>query len=142
MGKIYYVDLTPKQSKALRKITRVGSNKAKVIRNAHILLKASEGKTDVEIADLLYIEEETVRRARKRYWKEGLEAALKGKIWPPPEPTLSDEQEAYLIALTCSDAPEGYARWTLDLLQERLVADGIVESISRSTVRIVLKKTS
>lgn len=142
MEKIYHVDLTPKQSKSLQKMTRVGSNKAKVIRNAHILLKANEGKTDCEIAQLLYIGEETVKRTRRRYWEEGLEAALKGKTWPPPEPTLTDEQEAYLIALTCSDAPEGYAAWTLDLLQERLIADGIVESISRSTVRVVLKKTS
>lgn len=142
MEKIYHVDLTPRQSKSLQKMTRVGSNKAKVIRNAHILLKASEGKTDNEIAQILYIGEETVKRTRQRYWEKGLEAALKGKQWPSPEPTLSDEQEAYLIALTCSDAPEGYAAWTLDLLQERLVADGIIESISRSTVRMILKKTN
>jgi transposase len=142
MEKIYHVDLTPKQSKTLRKITRVGSNKAKVIRNAHILLKASEGKTDAEIAEMLYVEDETVKRTRKRYWQEGLEAALKGKKWPPPEPVLTDEQEAYLIALTCSDAPEGYTTWTLDLLQERLIADKIIESISRSTVSRVLKKTN
>ena len=66
MEKIYHVDLTPKQSKTLRKITRVGSNKAKVIRNAHILLKASEGKTDAEIAEMLYVEDETVLLSPKR----------------------------------------------------------------------------
>ena len=68
MEKIYHVDLTPKQRKHLRKIVRVGTNKAKVISRAHILLKSNEGKTDKEIADLLYIDEETVRRTRQRFW--------------------------------------------------------------------------
>ena len=67
MEKIYHVDLTPKQRKYLRKIVRVGTNKAKVISRAHILLKSNEGKTDKEIADLLYIDEETVRRTRQRF---------------------------------------------------------------------------
>jgi DNA-binding CsgD family transcriptional regulator len=56
MEKIYHVDLTPKQRKYLQKIVRVGTNKAKVISRAHILLKSNEGKTDKEIADLLYID--------------------------------------------------------------------------------------
>ena len=142
MEKIYHVDLTPKQREYLRKIVRVGSNKAKVISRAHILLKSNEGKTDKEIADLLYIDEETVRRTRQRFWNEGMEIALNGNPYPPPEPKLTDEQEAYLIALACSDPPEGYARWTIDLLTERVIADGIVMSISRDKVRLTLKKTN
>ena len=142
MEKIYHVDLTPRQIKHLQKIVRVGANKAKVISRAHILLKSAEGKTDNEIADLLYIGEETVRRTRQRFWDEGMELALYGKPYPPPEPMLTDEQEAYLIALACSDPPEGFARWTIEMLSHRLVADGIVESISRDKVRLTLKKTS
>ncbi len=68
--------------------------------------------------------------------------ALNGNPYPPPEPKLTDEQEAYLIALACSDPPEGYARWTIDLLTERVIADGIVMSISRDKVRLTLKKTN
>lgn len=141
MEKIYHVDLIPKQRKCLQKMVRVGTNKAKVISRAHILLKSDEGKTDKEIADLLYIGEETVRRTRQRFWNEGMEMALNGKPYPPPEPMLTDEQEAYLVALACSDPPEGFARWTIDMLTEKLLADGIVLSISRDKVRLTLKKT-
>lgn len=142
MEKIYHVDLTPKQRKHLQKTVCVGSNKAKVITRAHILLKSNEGKTDKEIAALLYIDEETVRRTRQRFWNEGMEAALNGNPYPPPEPKLSDEQEAYLVALACSEPPAGQAQWTIELLVERMVADNIVTSISREKVRLTLKKTS
>lgn len=142
MEKIYHVDLTPKERKHLQKIVRVGANKAKVISRAHILLKSNEGKTDKEIADLLYVGEETVRRTRQRFWDEGMEKALHGQPYPLPEPKLTDEQEAYLIALACSEPPEGYAQWTIELLAERMVADGKVTSISRDKVRLTLKKTN
>ena len=142
MEKVYHVDLTLKQIKHLQKIVRVGTNKAKVISRAHILLKSNEGKSDKEIANLLYIDEETVRRTRQRFWNEGIEMALNGNPYPPSEPKLTNEQEAYLVALACSDPPEGFARWTIDMLTERIVADGIVLSISRDKVRLTLKKTN
>jgi transposase len=142
MEKIYHVDLTPKQRKHLEKIVCVGSNKAKVITRAHILLKSDEGKTDKEIAALLYIGEETVRRTRQRFWCDGMEMALNGNPYPPSEPKLTDEQEAYLVALACSDPPEGYAQWTIELLTEKMIAEGIVMSISREKVRLTLKKTT
>jgi transposase len=142
MEKIYHVDLTPKQRKHLKKIVCVGSNKAKVITRAHILLKSDEGKTDKEIAALLYIGEETVRRTRQRFWHDGMEMALNGNPYPPSEPKLTDEQEAYLVALACSDPPEGYAQWTIELLTEKMIAEGIVMSISREKVRLTLKKTT
>lgn len=140
--KIYHVDLTPKERKYLQNVVRVGANKAKVISRAHILLKSNEGKTDQEIASLLYVGEETVRRTRQRFWNEGLDMALKGKSYPPSEPKLTDEQEAYLVALACSDPPEGNAQWTIELLTEKMVAEGIVLSISREKVRLTLKKTN
>ena len=142
MRKVHVVDLTPKQRKHLRRIVRVGTNKAQVITRAHILLKSHEGMTDKEIADFLYTSEETVRRTRVRFCEEGLEWTLNGKPQPPREPTLTDEQEAYLIALACSDPPEGRSRWTIELLTNRLVADGIVEAISWEKVRLTLKKTN
>jgi transposase len=141
MEKIYHVDLTPKQRKHLRAIVCVGSSKAKTITRAHILLKSDEGKSDKEIAALLYVGEETVRRTRQRFWNGGVEAALAGNPYPTPAPKLTDEQEAYLVALACSDPPEGYAQWTIELLAEKMVTDGIVMSISREKVRLTLKKT-
>jgi len=142
MEKVYHVDLTPKQRRHLEKIVCVGSNKAKVITRAHILLKSDEGKTDKEIAALLYIGEETVRRTRQRFWHDGMEMALNGNPYPPSEPKFTDEQEAYLVALACSDPPEGYAQWTIELLTEKMIAEGIVMSISREKVRLTLKKTT
>jgi transposase len=142
MEKIHVIDLTPKQRKHLRRIVRVGTNKAQVITRAHILLKSHEGMTDKEIAAFLYTSEETVRRTRVRFCEEGLELALKGKTQPPREPALTDEQEAYLVALACSDPPAGRASWTIELLANRLVEDGIVESIGWEKVRLTLKKTN
>ena len=142
MRKVHVVDLTPKQRKHLRRIVRVGTNRAQVITRAHILLKSHEGMTDKEIADILYTGEESVRRTRVRFCEEGLELALNGKPQPAREPTLSDEQEAYLVALACSDPPEGRSSWTIELLKDRLVGDGIVDSISWEKVRLTLKKTN
>ena len=142
MQKIYSVQLTPPQRKALRKIVRIGRHKAKVISRAHTLLKSDEGKTDQEIAALLYIDEETVRRTRQRFCNDGMDKALNGKPYPVREPTLTDEQEAYLIALACSNPPEGRSRWTIELLTERMVADEMIPSISREKVRLTLKKTN
>lgn len=105
------------------------------------MLKSDEGKTDREISELLYISEETVRRVRVRFCEEGLSEALEDKAHPKPEPKLDDEQEAYLIALTCSQPPAGQKRWTAELLIEQLVDEGIVDSVSPTTVRKLLKKT-
>ena len=142
MEKLYRIQLTPEQRKALYKIVRIGRNKAKVITHAHILLKSDEGKTDQEIAELLYIGEETVRRTRQRFCNEGLDMALNGKPYPPPEPTLTDEQEAYLIALACSDPPEGRSQWTIELLTQRMRAENVAPAISWEKVRLTLKKTN
>jgi len=119
-----------------------GKNKATVIRRAHILLKSDEGKTDQEIADTLYISDDTIGRTRQRFCEDGLEAALEDRPHPGSDRKLDDGQEAYLVALACSDPPDGRKRWTLELLTNRLVEDGIVEDISTETVRLVLKKTN
>jgi transposase len=134
------VALRPQEKKKLRAIVSIGQNKATVIRRAHILLKADEGKTDVEISQLLYVSEQTIRRTRLRYKNEGLQAALEDKPHPTPTPKLSEKQEAQLVATTCSTPPLGRARWTLELLRERLIQDGIVVDIAPETVRLLLKK--
>ena len=142
MRKEHVVKLTPKQRKHLIQVVNVGRNKAAVIRRAHILLKSDEGKTDKEIAGMLYISEETVRRTRRRICAFGLEMALEGKEYPAREKMLSGEAEAYLVALACSDPPAGQASWTMEMLAKRLVEDSVVEAVSRETVRLTLKKTN
>ena len=141
MEKKHVIKLTPKERRRCVAIVSKGRNTAAVIRRAHILLKSDEGKTDREISELLYISEETVRRVRVRFCDEGLDEALEDKPHPKPDPKLNNEQEAYLIALTCSQPPSGQKRWTAELLTEHLVDEGIVDSVSPTTVRKVLKKT-
>ena len=141
MEKKHVVKLTPKERRRCIAIVSKGRNKAAVIRRAHILLKSAEGKADGEISELLYISEETVRRVRVRFCNEGLDEALEDKPHPKPEPKLDNEQAAYLIALTCSQPPAGQKRWTAELLIEHLVNEGIVDRVSPTTVRTLLKKT-
>jgi len=140
--KKYIVKLTPKERKKLLSVVSKGQNKATVIRRAHILLKSDEGKTDREIADLLYSSEDTVSRTRQQFCEDGLDAALADRAHPGSTRKLDDGQAAYLVALACSDPPDGRRRWTLELLSKRLVDDGITPDISTETVRLALKKTS
>lgn len=140
MTKKHIVTLDEEERRRLLAVVSVGRNQAQVIRRAHILLKSDEGRTDREIAEQLYTSEDTVERTRQRYCEDGLEAALHDRPRPGAQRALSDAQEAYLTALACTDPPEGSARWTLEMLTERLMADGVVEKVSVSTVRLALKK--
>jgi len=142
MPKKHIVSLTPKERQKLIAVVSTGRNKAIVIRRAHILLKSDEGKTDAEIAELLYVDSDPVRRVRQSYCEAGLEVSLSGQPYPPREPKLDEQQTAYLVALACSKPPAGRARWTLELLAQQLLKDGIVTGIAPETVRLVLKKTN
>lgn len=115
--KKHEISLLPNEKKKLKAIVSSGQNKAVVIRRAHILLKSDEGRNR---AAMLYFSEQTVRRTRLRYVAEGLQVALEDKPHPKPGPKLNAEQEAHLVAVTCSAPPSGHARWTLELLQEPL----------------------
>ena len=141
MDKEYVVKLTTKERQRLKAVVNKGQNKAAVIRRAHILLKSDEGKSDRVISELLYIHEDSVRNTRKRFVEDGAEAALEDKAKPKPEPKLNEQQQAHMVAVACSQPPEGQARWTLELLVAQLIKDSIVEGISPETVRLALKKT-
>lgn len=140
--KKYIVKLTPKERKTLLALVGKGKNKASVIQRAHILLKSAEGKTDETIAELLYISDDTVARTRQKFCESGLDVVLNDQPRLGSERKLDAGQEAYLVALACSDPPEGRQRWTLELLTKQLIDDAIVEAISPETVRLVLKKTN
>jgi transposase len=123
-------------------IVSKGRNKAVVIQRAHILLKVDEGKTDAEISQLLYVSEQTIRRVRLRFETEGMQAALEDKPHPSRGSELDEKQEARVIAVACSEPPVGHVRWTLELLVQEILKDGIVTRISPETVRLLLKKTN
>jgi transposase len=136
------VHLTEMERKKLIAIVSKGRNKAVVIQRAHILLKVDEGKTDGEISGLLYASEQTIRRVRLRFAEAGLQVALEDKPHAPTGTAIEEEQEARLIALACSEPPAGRARWTLELLVQEMLKDGIVTRVSPETVRLLLKKTN
>jgi transposase len=136
------VHLKEEERRKLIGIVSKGRNKAVVIQRAHILLKVDEGKTDAEISQMLYISEQTIRRTRQRFVQEGLLAALEDKPHPATGSELDEKQEARIIALACSEPPAGQARWTLELLTQEVLKDGIVTHLSPETVRLLLKKTN
>jgi transposase len=147
--KKYIVTLTEEERAGLEQLVRTGKAAAYKITHARILLMAdsSEGGpacTDGQIADALLVGTATVERLRQRFVEEGLDAALcrKKQARPSRERTFDGAAEARLIALACSQPPEGRACWTLRLLAEKLVELEVVDSVSHETVRQALKKTS
>jgi transposase len=107
---------------------------------ANILLLLDKGKLDAEIVDFLGVERTTVWRTRKRYLEEGLEKALQEKERSGQPKKYGVKQEAEIIALACSDPPQGRARWSLELLTEKLSHQKGLKSINRESVRLILKK--
>lgn len=147
MTKKYIVDLTSEEREYLEEFTTTGRHAAYQITRARILLKADQNQPggswcDAEIKAALDVGVATVERVRRCFVEVGLEASLKRQSGGGRKRKLDGEQEAHLIALRCSDAPQGQARWTLRLLADQMVALGQVESISDETVRQVLKKTN
>jgi len=144
-GKVYRVRLTKKERKALKKMTHKGVISARKLNRARVLLLSDEArssgrKTDAEIAEVLDISEATVVRIRHRFVQEGLEMALNEKARPGAPKQLSGKDKAAVVALACADPPQGYARWTLRLLADKLVELELVDAISHTSVRTVLKK--
>ncbi len=114
----------------LHSIIRKGKEGARVIGRARILIKLDDNIPDHTIASDVLVSKKTVGRIRKRYVEGGLSRALYDLPRPGQPPKLDDTGEAYLVALATSDAPDGYDRWTLKLLQARMVKDKKVDRIS------------
>jgi len=141
--KIYVVELSASEREHLENIVSTGTEKARKLTRARILLKADEGWTDPQIQAALDVSRPTVERVRRKYVMAGLNAALNRKKPDREyERKIDGRDEAHLIALVCGDPPEGYAKWSMRLLAERFVAleQVEVETVSHETVRQVLKK--
>lgn len=145
----YIVKLTQEERENLLTLIKTGKASANKLTHARILLMADESnnnemkKTDEEIGKQLHVSAKTVARVRKQLVEGGLESALLRKPHANPKSRKIDgEQEAHLIALCCSNPPEGRSRWTLKLLANKLVEMEIVDQISSTTVGRVLKKTN
>ena len=138
----YKVELNESERTHLKQMASRGETSARKVKRALVLLKADEGMTDRDIASGLLISASTVGRVRTRFVKEELDSALNERPRPRQKRKLDGRQEAHLIAIACSDAPEGHADWTIQLLADKVVAMGFAESISLETVRQILKKTN
>lgn len=138
--KQYLVELTAEERAALEHLVRQGRARARKLTRARLLLQADDGLTDEEIASALNVGIATVGRTRQRFVEENL-GALEEHPRSGGQRKLSGKQEAHLIAIACTPAPDGQQRWTLQLLADKVVALGFADSIARETVRQVLKKT-
>jgi transposase len=138
--KRYIVTLTADEREMLQTMIRSGTERARKLTRARILLKADDGWQDQAITKALDVGIATVERTRQRFVVEGLEAALKARR-PKRQYSrkLDGEQEARLIALTCSSPPEGHGRWSLRLLADKVVELKITDSVSHETIRRVLQ---
>lgn len=147
--KKYVVELTSQEQKELSELVSKGKAAVRKITHARVLLQSDASEdgpawTDEQISEAFGIHTNTIHGIRQRFVEQGLCAALERKEQDRPsrKPIVDGEVEAHLIALRCSDAPEGTNRWTLRLLADKLVELEIVPSVSHETVRQALKKTN
>jgi transposase len=147
--KRYAVTLTEVERELLGALASKGSHRSQKILNALILLACDQGpfqvdrSTHEEIARVLQISMRKIDRLKKRFVEEGLDLTLNGTKGQRTYKKKADgDFEAHLIALSCGDPPEGFARWSLRLLADQAVALDYIDSVSHETVRRVLKKTN
>jgi len=146
MAKFYKVELTQQERDELTGIIRKGKHTSQVYRNAYVLLNTDEGEfsekvTNSEISKVLKIGMRTIDRIKKRFVEDGFEACLTRKAPTREyEKKVDGDIEAKLVSLACSEPPEGFSKWSLRLLADKMIELQYVESISHETVRTVLKK--
>ncbi|MDF1521879.1 MAG: helix-turn-helix domain-containing protein, partial [Trueperaceae bacterium] len=148
MANRYRVTLVAEERSELEAITRKGSHQSQKVINALILLNCDEGERSEQrlrsedVASVLHVSTKKIERVKKRFVEEGLEVALGGRQGQRAYERKADgEFEAHLVALSCSEPPEGYSQWSLRLLADRAVELEYIDSVSYETVRRVLKKT-
>lgn len=135
--KAFEVELTAEEKVELQSVVKQGYHPSRVIRRAQTLLWIDAGKSDKEIAKLHDVSLATVGNTRKKWV---LEKTVEDKPRPGRPPIMDGKQEAMLVALACSDAPDGVEDWTMQLLADRMIELGMVATISDETVRLRLKK--
>jgi len=144
----YTIKLTKSEVEELQSIISKGSHTSQTFRTAYILLNCDEGLfsekvTNEQISKVLKVGLRTIDRVKKKFIEEGLDLSLERRPSQRVYETKVDgDLEAKLVTLCCSEPPEGFAKWSLRLLADKMVELNYVESISHVTVRSVLKKTN
>ena len=137
-----FIQLTKEERRSLKTLFRSGKRANRQQTRARILDLLDRKVPPPQIAETLSCAIGTIYNVKRRYQKEGLDAALIDKPRSGKPPSIDGVQRAKITALACSPAPEGHARWTLRLLAGRAVQLGVVESISHNAVKEILKKTN
>jgi len=145
MTQKYIVRLSTAEREMLFKLIKDGNGNKEKLNRARILLKADCGEEgenwkDPQIAEAFYISVKTVERVRKSLVEEGLEGTLDRKLPPLRKRIIEGQEEAYLVAITCNEPPEGQARWTLRMLADKMIECNYVDSVSHNTIARALKK--
>ena len=136
----YPIRLSDDERQGLEKMIKKGKHQARLMRRAQMLLWSDQGTSDLEIAALAKVTPLTVAETRRRWVTEH---RLTDHPRPGGRKKLDGKQEAFLVALACSEAPDGQETWTMQMLADKLVELGVVEQpISDETVRRTLKKRS
>lgn len=147
MQKKYIVRLSTTEREMLEGVVRAFRGSSQKVRRAQVLLKADANGpawTDARIAEAYGVRTKTVENIRQSLVERGFDTTLNGKQREQPAipKLLNGEQEAKIIAARLGSPPKGYAHWTLRLLARRVVELGIVDAVSRETIRRTLKKTA
>ena len=135
----HIITLSSQHQQSLQAIIHKGKRNARVILRARVLLASAKGLTDKDIGKKEGVHWTTVERIRVRFHQGGLDRALYDAKRTGQPRKLDDKAEAHLVALACSDPPEGRERWTLELLQKKMIADKKVSSISDVCILTYLK---
>lgn len=143
MGNVlrYVVQLTGDQETYLTQLVRTGTNKARVIRRAQTVLMAHRAISDQAISEALCISVQTVKATRKAFAQSGLEAALYDAPRSGRPQKFDGHDRAAITGIACTEAPAGYAKWSVRLIADKAVELQVVDGIAPSTVHYILKKT-
>jgi hypothetical protein len=146
--KKYTVTLTKDERSNLQQIAKKGTHKSQKVINSLILLGCDEGEyqdkksTNEELARVLKIGMRKIDRIKKRFVEDGLDITLNGlkgsRVYAK---RVDGDFEAHLVALSCSDPPDGFSKWSLRLLADKVVELEYIDKVSHETIRQVLKKT-
>ncbi len=132
------IDVAKKDQQELRRLLKGGVQQVRLVLRALALLQLAEGTSAPQIAKVIPLTPQAIRRLGHRYQQAGLEGALYEKQRPGAAEALDTNQKQRIIAMVCSDPPEGRARWTVRLVAEEAVKRKLVPQIGRETIRILL----
>lgn len=134
------VRLERRHRKKVKKLLSAGIQPVRLVRRALVLCQLHEGRSASQVAAMVQLSAKAVREIGRRYEEEGLDRALYDKQRPGARPVLDDSQRQRIIAMVCSDPPEGRARWTVRLIAEEAVKRRLTPRVGREAIRILLQQ--